>query len=460
MVNQIIRTRTLKLVGLILIVVGGIAFLFWRAMQPKIHTASEAEVEAVLPPELLIRTPRNITEEVRFKQLGQLGSRIDPKLVNGALDSRLTLSERSEAAYRFWEKNPKLLDDIDHLLGAGPIQCPPPNQGDVSATTMLSTFKLLSKLQAAGAEAYSKHRDSSASLRMLRLGVRLGDRLMNADGTLITYLVAVAVEAIVNRQIIDTVSKQWFPISACQELLGTATPSPDPDEYLPGAIRRDFQQLYLKILSDPSKPVGPAFRPFLSDDSSKDAKNITGTYDAIATSKMTGMALKLAMENARRPLSQFDRTAMDQLAREGRGLPADVDPEKSDGISKKWDEFKYKFLMNNTRNSLGRKLMSNGLLVDSAEIEVSDKWRANRDLIRILLASRIYQATHSGHLPSTTSGFLSILGAWPTDPFNGKPMIYKPKLAMAYSVGLNLVDDGGAISGGWKSKDIGVLLKE
>jgi len=166
------------------------------------------------------------------------------------------------------------------------------------------------------------------------------------------------------------------------------------------------------------------------------------------------------MENARRPLSQFDRTAMDQLAREGRGLPADVDPEKSDGISKKWDEFKYKFLMNNTRNSLGRKLMSNGLLVDSAEIEVSDKWRANRDLIRILLASRIYQATHSGHLPSTTSGFLSILGAWPTDPFNGKPMIYKPKLAMAYSVGLNLVDDGGAISGGWKSKDIGVLLKE
>ena len=52
------------------------------------------------------------------------------------------------------------------------------------------------------------------------------------------------------------------------------------------------------------------------------------------------------------------------------------------------------------------------------------------------------------------------MGEWPQDPFNGKPMIYSPSKEKVYSVGANLVDDGGDFDQrGFVLKDVGVALK-
>ena len=79
---------------------------------------------------------------------------------------------------------------------------------------------------------------------------------------------------------------------------------------------------------------------------------------------------------------------------------------------------------------------------------------------RVFLASRVYRAAHGGTLPATTAGFLPLVGAWPQDPYNGKPMIYNAKTEKVYSVGENLVDDGGDFGIDLsKSLDIGISLK-
>ena len=68
------------------------------------------------------------------------------------------------------------------------------------------------------------------------------------------------------------------------------------------------------------------------------------------------------------------------------------------------------------------------------------------------------QVQVGGKLPATAEGFIPMLGAWPKDPYNGKPMIYDARTEKVYSVGQNLIDDGGAI-GPHGSLDVGVSLR-
>ena len=112
--------------------------------------------------------------------------------------------------------------------------------------------------------------------------------------------------------------------------------------------------------------------------------------------------------------------------------------------------------MNRIPNSLGKRIISRSAYhVNDASV----MWRANRDFLRVVLASKIYRSTHGGHLPSTVSEFLPYLKTWPVDPFDGKPMRYSSTKQMVYCVGKNLVDDGGAISLSLDGKDFGISLK-
>jgi len=457
--KRIARSKSARVTALIVVAVAGIGFIGWRAMQPKIRTATAAEVRAMLPPELLQEIPSNVAAVDRYKRLGALSKSFDPKVLNSIFDYKAAPATRSAAAYRFWQAKPHLLSDVASLLESGPLQCPPVNPNGLTLFPELATLKSISKVLAAGAHTYAEHGDSSTTLRMLSLGIKLGDRLLDSNGPLIDYLVAVALEAIANKAVTDAVSTGAISPSDCKQLLSQITPSARRDDYLYKCIRTDFQEFLLTMLPDPSK-WNSEIMVSNPGDEPKDREAVVGTYDAIDTTKTVGQILKAALKNARSPLSQFDGAAEGLIEREAKGLPDENGFDKAEGFAKTFYKFKYKFLMNNSRNTIGRKILANGILAGNAEVDASDKWRANRDLVRALLASRIYRASHNGQLPSSPSGFVPLLGAWPTDPFNGKPMIYKPEKEIAYSVGTNLIDDGGQISDGWKSKDVGIWLKK
>jgi len=454
--SGVLRSKASRVAALFTLVIGGLTFCCWRAMQPKIRTASEAEIRALLPPELLKETPIDFAAQERFKRLVELANGFDRKIVGNLHTPMLPATERNEIAHRFWSANPHLLSNLNSVLDAGLVQSPIYKLGDMREMDDFSSLRLISKLMATSAKAYAASGEYPTAVKMLSSGVMLGDRLRRSCGTLIDYFVVVAVDEMTLQALVDIVSTSGFPVSASRSLLSHLPQSPNPDDDLVSAIRTDFQRFTLDRLPDVTRPIETIFSSNVQDPEVK--KPIVGTYDALETARIVGRTLNVAILNARRPLSQFDRSERAVIENEGDGLPNEVNAERPDGYSKSWDELKYKLLMDNTRNSLGRRLLSTDVLSSPDIVEISDRWRAYRDTIRVLLASRIYRSAHAGRLPDTVEGFVPILGAWPTDPFNGKPMIYNREKGMAYSVGSNLVDDGGKIAKGWMSKDVGVSL--
>jgi hypothetical protein len=98
---------------------------------------------------------------------------------------------------------------------------------------------------------------------------------------------------------------------------------------------------------------------------------------------------------------------------------------------------------------------------DSAD-DLSCRWRTLRNATRVFLATRVYRAAHGGALPSNPQALLPLLGAWPIDFYDGKPMRYDAKKEVVYAVGKNLVDDGGDFGmrlNDPNAKDIGLSLK-
>ncbi|MFX8466415.1 hypothetical protein ABTL61_19425, partial [Acinetobacter baumannii] len=90
-----------------------------------------------------------------------------------------------------------------------------------------------------------------------------------------------------------------------------------------------------------------------------------------------------------------------------------------------------------THNSMGRSFAASSGPLDNLA-ELSCRNRALRDCLRVLLASIVYRSEHGGALPATSQGLVLLLGAWPQDPFSGRPMIYNPKKEVVYSVGKDL----------------------
>jgi hypothetical protein len=105
---------------------------------------------------------------------------------------------------------------------------------------------------------------------------------------------------------------------------------------------------------------------------------------------------------------------------------------------------KFRFAMNHMRNSIGGTLLG---MINSKWSLVSSSCRSRvlHDVTRVFLATLIYRSEHSGALPPSADDFVPLLGGWPRDAFNGKPMIYSPQDAVVYSVGEDLIDHGGEI---------------
>lgn len=179
-----------------------------------------------------------------------------------------------------------------------------------------------------------------------------------------------------------------------------------------------------------------------------------GNFDAIETAKEAGAAVIHAMQNTGLAFGQMDNRPLERVGRDVEFLPPQgrfADRAKASPF----ETLAYRFLMNNTPNSLGRVLMA-ALPANQHALEASCAIRAQLEADRILLASRLYQDAHSGSLPSNLSDLVpTYLPAVPRDPFSGSHMLFNAHREIAYSVGANLSDDGGDIG---SQRDIGVSL--
>ncbi len=426
-------------------------------MQPRIHTATLAEIRSVIPAEVLAETPVDPVGVGRFRKLISLTKGFDYKSIIKLNDPKLTPTARAQIGHLlFLEREPQI-KQVKSLINEGELQFPlPKNTPDEFES--IGNIRNFVKVLAGEATYSTEHQNVARAVEMLEFSLLIDQRLLDSHGPIINYLIVNALRSITTKSIVDCCSTQGFPVPAMRELLTKLPAQPKSDKQLSEAIRTDFQRYTLPTLTDPVKSI----RNMTENPDALQSENqepIAGTYEPIETAKAMGTVVKVAMANALVPLSEFDHTATDLEIKVSKDLPAEVNTSKPDGMEKTWDKAKFRFAMNNGHNTLGRQIIALSFVSEPGMVEGSGKVRANVEALRIFLASKIYRSEHNGQLPASRDELGSLLGGWPTDPYNGKPMIYNAKKELAYSVGKDLVDNGGDIGVTYKAKDVGLRLK-
>jgi hypothetical protein len=296
--------------------------------------------------------------------------------------------------------------------------------------------------------------------------LKLEQRFIDTPNSEIHYLVAIACHAIVMRGFQDLANESSMSAGELKQLLRLLPQAPTLDAPLIASLKFEFQSFVLPRLPDPylgsAKPSHKNPEVSRSEDSNEVADPATGyppsNYDAMETTQLVGDLLKFELESANGSFKDRSPTIRLILDQAEHGLPLAPDPELKDGWQKKWEWFKYRYLANNTHNFFGRASVVNQFGLESI-LEASDRYRNNQNMTRVLIASKLYRASHSGTLPPSKHEFIPILGSWPIDLFSGKPLVYNSKKQIIYSVGRNLKDDGGDIFGtSFGQKDTGLSL--
>lgn len=460
-------------------------YLRWQFFQPKIKLASDAQIVAVLPKELLVETPVDRDAQSRYRRFMVLVNSIAKKdliALYGLKPLNAVIGGPTRApraiqwtdpillARHYLSKASPIYAKADQIVDSGPFQVERTEQsrpGTSSNSSMILRGYIQTLLLCASSMADAG--DFRESTRLIASVLKLNDRLFRKNNDVADYLANVSFDAMAMTSIQKNIEAYDFPIDACSTLLNELEPAPKTDTYLSDALRTDFQVNLLRRLG--RDPVA-MFREVQMGDSIAKAEDIdddftnrvgsltvAGTFDVLETSKLLGKAELVGIRNSEKPLSQYDASMDRALELEGTGLPEPNDEANPQPFQRWWDRVKYRTRMNCARNSMGRRI-AGALGSRKSAISLSCRWRAIHDATRVLLASRIYRASHGGSLPNTGEGFLPMLGEWPQDPFNGKPMIYSRINEKVYAVGDNLVDDGGKIEQhGFELKDVGVSIK-
>jgi len=192
-----------------------------------------------------------------------------------------------------------------------------------------------------------------------------------------------------------------------------------------------------------------------------DSPAIYGTFEPVPTAQTLGKLLTLAVKSAKLPLSKYDEEISRIEESAARGLPDDPTTDMEPSWERSWKKFKFRFMMNNSKNSLGRMMISLGSVGGKSAVSVSCGWKARRELTRVLLASVLFRRDHKGELPGSLSHLVpNYLSRVPIDPFDGKSMRFNAQTKVTYCIGQDLIDNGGDISTkAFIPKDIGISLR-
>lgn len=417
---------------------------FFSAMQPTIHLATKAEVEAVIPKELLQHRPVDPAARKRYADLVALAKRFDPA-PSGPV-----------RPIPVW--SPGMVLEFDDALSQGRIQIA--NDSMMTEGMFLTHNVVKALLQTA--ETSRAIGDTESATRSLILAAKFTTKVTNDAGIGISYSNVLGVDSLTSTAIRKAAHNSKTSTETCKKLLEVLPTAPVTDDVLAADEANSFQSLTLPYLPNPfgdlkeepfddDKPPSPDELPRFT--------HWKAPYDAMETARQYAKVTSIRIANTKRLLIDYDDSA-DQLVKQiADSIPPDPDYSTHWGPVKTWCRYKYRFVSNNSPNLFGRFLLSmNGNR--RPRMLSSLRWRTMRNATRVLLASRLYRSTHGGALPPNAASFITYLGTWPTDLYDGEPMRYDANKQVVYSVGPNLKDDGGDIHGKpLETKDVGVSLK-
>ena len=401
-------------VVLTVLAVGMVGAGMWRALLPRIGRPTRAEIEAVLPASLKKGDAPDPAGEARYARLVRSAKGLDEAALRKGRSS-IPNERRVGAAMA--------------VLDEGPIRAPSQTVGLLGVDAF--AIKNLAKACAyATADAKSRG-DRAACARWAADGLRLGRAARASGGVVIDALVAIAVDSIGVRAAYLAEIGGGLDARGRERLLALL---PEEDGSLPemaAAIRRDYQGYLLPAILDP-KGHARELAPTRSDPDweGQDAEpELVGTFDPVATARLTGAIYGAIMEDLRRPRSKASGEAERLMEAAVQGLPdADAVPWGSPHAGDLWAKAKYRVRMNLGRNTLGRQVASSPTLSQIGE--AGTRRAANHNLLRAVLLLR------SGRRATVP------------DPFGTGTLRTDPRRKIVWSVGRDGKDDGGAIGRG------------
>ncbi len=442
--------------------------------KPEVRLATLNELKALVPKELLNVPPEDKAAKARYEKLIALAKKIKPEDANrvtanwsalwqiskgGKTNVKVTEAEQIALVKRLWKTNPHLLSDLEAVLASGPLAVPSGLEMEDADSSRAQID--LTRMLAFSSESYVAASDFGMATRLVLLLYRLVDAMRSGSGSIFPYLATNIVMGI-STSTTDLYAQSKFPAKDCSVILRSLQPAPKEDQNLVAAIKGEFLEYTLPDLA-----------------SNKPKLTGAGSYDALETVKKAARKTQFAISNASVPLSKLDRTSYNELEQDANDVLRHIYQSNYKGPYKSMDLVTaigntldaaspakpptpntedVRSALNRIHNSLGRLVV--GQYTWDILPTLSCGWRAERDLTRILLASRVYRASHGGKLPPTVAGFVPILGAWPTNPFDGQPFTYLPKQEKVYGVGNDLTDHGGDLGNGIVSgKDAGISLQ-
>jgi len=463
------------------VIVGiGVVFASWTLLgfwldRPELHLASQAEVDAVLPKELLVEPPVDRAAQRRYDALvdvakglnsGEVFALISPQghspHVHRAKYPTYTAAQKIKVGAKFMKSYAALYSRAAELIEAGPLQrdrswMAKATQHDfvMRSREYKSTLALTDLVRGAAQCSVDLAQAGKfrGSRKWILFALKAVDRINDANNDVQDYLNAVLLDGIAVGNLEEIIKSPGIPVDELRTILNAVHPASKQKLDLANAFRIEFQErMRHQLTGQPinSLMVAAELPSHVVDTTGNVVQEIVleplaGTYDATETAKMCGDRFKSLIANALRPLAQFDKSSDDFVEQQRKDLPT-WDYTEKDAVAEHPNEWRdYCHRMNTGVNTIGRRMVSHtGPGLSSNLAHVSCLYRASRDAMRVLLASRIYRRAHQGALPSTVAGFLPILGDWPQNPYDGKPMTYLPheQKLVAKNAGSNFTAKG------------------
>jgi hypothetical protein len=247
--------------------------------------------------------------------------------------------------------------------------------------------------------------------------VRLGQRMQNAHGPLIDYLVGTAVRSMGLSQMQHWVGKTHLTPDQLKDYIRQLGLNPDEESVaFANAIRGEYQ-FQIGVLD--------AMRQGKITNSDSDSE---GYY--------------YPQPKRWLPLFNFSQT---------KALYAKGDLMWAKAAAHHFNEANVAEM--ESRPSLASMYLSGNAVgqifyymlmpAEAASLATKSKGDTQLQATRVILALRGYQLTH-GNLPADLNALVpEFLDAVPADDFDGQPLRYAPDRKIVYSVGQNLKDDGG-----------------
>jgi hypothetical protein len=423
------------------VLIGGGSFLFKVTMTPRILTATRAEVLAVVPKELLTPVPVDKAAEARFRQFVDTCGRL--KLMDIVKLQNKPASEVGlTTARKLWFGQAPLISQLKAILAAGNLKVSETHREE-SWNNAFSEIILATRALSACSKEFAGHGDPEDATDCLCLNLKISDSYRNAECYVMDARIADLIQTDVLKDLRNIVCRTDLPATDCERLLRSLPPAPKEDKNLANAILAEFQQFTLSRLQDPVPYVSAAHLD----------GSIVGNYNPIETAMKCGQEKAAVLRNTALPYAEMDMREVEILRKEAAELPVEFKPADPAGNFKIWDKLNYRIAMNRTLNSIGRAFLSRARL-DQEVLSNSCRSRALCEATRAMLAIRLYMSAHKGAAPTDLQALVpKYLAALPYDPFIGKPLRLNLAESVVYSVGENLVDDGGDIG---KFRDIGV----